>query len=127
MIKIKEYQGLIKRTTNLTTLNEENNRTNVGLLPKGIAKNITGYTPFSYYLSNDRPIRNSDVFFERSTSIFGTTTSILQIFNILNSESLSKLKDRFIQTVYNMLNDISIKATANNSISFVSVINTSKE
>ena len=127
MIKIKEYQSLIKLTTDLRTLNEENNRTNVGLLPKGIAKNITGYTPFSYYLSNDRPIRNSDVFFERSTSIFGTTTSILQIFNILNSESLSKLKDRFIQTVYNMLEEISVKATANNSITFVSVINTSKE
>ena len=127
MIKIKEYQGLIKLTTDLSTLNEENNRTNVGLLPKGVAKNITGYTPFSYYLSNDRPIRNSDVFFERSTSIFGTTTSILQIFNILNSESLSKLKDRFVKIVYNMLDEITGKATANNSISFVSVINTSKE
>ena len=127
MIKIKEYQGLIKETNIFTSLNSENNKVNVGLLPKGIAKNITGYTPYSYYLSNDRTVRNSDIFIDRSTSIFGTTTSILQIFKILNSEGLSKIKDNFVQTIYNVLEEIAEKATANSNISFISVINTSKD
>jgi hypothetical protein len=127
MIKIIEYQRLIRQTNDLTTLNSENNTVNISLLPKGIAKNITSYTPYSYYLTNIRTVRNSDIFIERSTNIFGTTTSILQICNIFNSEVLSKLKDRFVQTVYNVLDELTLKATANNNISFISVINTSKE
>ena len=127
MKKIKEYQGVILPTVDLKSLNSENNKNNLGLLPKGIAKNIIGYTPYSYYLSNDRIVRNSDIFIERSTSIFGTTTSILQICNILNSEVLSNLKNKFVQTIYNVLDEITIKATANNNVSFISVINASKE
>lgn len=127
MIKIKEYQGVILPTVDLKSLNSENNKNNLGLLPKGIAKNIIGYTPYSYYLTNDRTVRNSDIFIERSTSIFGTTTSILQICNILNSAVLGNLKNKFVQTVYNVLDEITVKATANNNLSFISVINVSKE
>ena len=127
MIKIKEYQGLIRETNNLTSLNSENNKSNVGLLPKGIAKNIISYIPYSFYLTNNRTVRNSDIFIERSTNIFGTTTAILQIYNILNSETLSKIKNIFVQTIYNILDELTEKATANSNISFISVINASKE
>jgi hypothetical protein len=122
MEKLIAYQLQINNDNDNTKLNE----TNVKNLPKGIATNITSYTPFTYYVTNSRTVRNSDVFFERSTSIFGTTTVILQIFNILNCNKLNKLKERFTKIIYNLLDDLTGKATAFSNISFISIINAAK-
>jgi hypothetical protein len=122
MKKLNTYQGDIDNTNDNTKLNDKN----IKNLPKGIATNITSYTPFTYYVTNSRTVRNSDVFFERSTSIFGTTTVILQIFNILNCNKLNKLKERFTQIIYNTLDYLTRKATDVSNISFISIINASK-
>jgi len=123
MKKIIEYQGEIEFTDNKSELNAKN----VKNLPKGVASNITNYTPYTSYMTNARSVRNSDIFFERSTSIFGTTTIILQIFNGLNCSKLNKLKERFVQIVYNTLAELSEKATIFKNASFVTVIKTAEE
>ena len=56
---------------------------NLKRLPKGVASNILTCTPYNYCVTNSKPARSTDVFFERSTSIFGTTIVILQIYNTL--------------------------------------------
>ena len=123
MKKIITYQSNIKPIGSQQTLTDENNKNNISNLPKGVTSNIISNTPFTYYLTNSRPGRNSDVFFERSTSIFGTTTSILQIFNILNCEKLNNIKKIFVQIIYNTLNVLSEKATAFGNVSFITIIN----
>ena len=127
MEKLNQYQEEINRV-NITQTNDMNKlNENVKNLPKGIATNITSYTPFTYYLTNNRTVRNSDIFFERSTSIFGTTTTILQIFNTLNCGPLEQLKKRFVKIIFNLLNEITEKATVVNNISFISIINAAKQ
>ena len=129
MNKLIAYQNEIDKKDENTNDNA-NDKTKlsqyVKKLPKGIATNITSYTPFTYYLTNTRTVRNSDVFFERSTSIFGTTTVILQIFNILNCDKLNKLKERFTKIIYNTLGNLTNKATVFDNISFISIINAAK-
>lgn len=128
MEKLNYYQEDIDRINeNPANNNESKINENVKNLPKGIATNITSYTPFTYYLVNNRTVRNSDIFFERSTSIFGTTTIILQIFNTLNCEPLDKLKKRFVKIIFNLLNELTEKASALNNVSFVTIINSAKQ
>jgi hypothetical protein len=96
-------------------------------LPKGIASNILTCTPYIYCQTNSKPIRNSDIFFERSTSIFGTTTVILQIFNIFNCTKLDKLKTKFVKIIYNTTNDLLQNADESYNTSFIGVISTVRE
>ena len=121
MQKLIQFQDVIVASPDVTKLN-----VNARNLPKGVATNITSCTPFSYYVTNARTVRNSDLFFEKSTSIFGTTTVVLQIFNVLNCNVLIKLKERFVKILYNVLDELTIKATALANVSFISVINSAK-
>jgi len=123
MKKIQEYQDVIVPAGN--DANELSS--NIDKLPKGVATNITTCTPYTYYITNSRTVRNSDVFFERSTSIFGTTTVILQIFNTLNCDKLNKLKDRFVKTIYDILNYLEQKATVSCNITFVGIVHACRE
>jgi hypothetical protein len=123
MRKIIQHQSLIIPLADAHTLDI----IKLKQLPKGIASNIITCTPYIYCQTNSKPIRNADIFFERSTSIFGTTTVILQIFNIFNCNKLNKLKTRFVQIIYNTLDILLENATLLGNASFLGVIGTVRE
>ena len=108
MKKIIQHQTLINPPSNQPINQHVLDIFKLKKLPKGIASNIITCTPYIYCQTNSKPIRNSDIFFERSTSIFGTTTVILQIFNIFNCTKLDKLKTRFVKIIYNEISKIQI-------------------
>ena len=128
----KKQKQLITNYESMKKINDYQEEINAGdkqyvnKLPKGVATNIIDCVPFTYYITNSRAPRNSDVFFERSTSIFGTTTVILQIFNILNCSALNKLKERFVKIIYKTLNDLEDIGSKVNNVSFTTIINASR-
>jgi hypothetical protein len=125
--KLNQYQSEINSINEQPTRNDEIKiNLNINNVPKGVATNILNCIPYASYLTNSRSVRSSDIFFERSTSIFGTTTMILQIFNTLKCQQLDKLNKRFVKIIYNLLNELTTKASSFNNVSFISVINAAK-
>ena len=125
MEKLNAYQDTIKDIADGDVSKKIND--NIKILPKGVATNILCFTPFTYFITNSRPARNSDVFLERSTSIFGTTTAILQIFNILNCTKLKVVQERFVKIIYNVLNNLNVEATKVKNESFITIVASAME
>jgi len=96
------------------------------LLPKGVASNIQTCTPYKYCIVNSKPIRTSDILFERSTAVFGTTTVILQIFNTLNNGTFGKMRDLFMSKLYTLLDALIETANKTNNKSFGAIVGAAK-
>ena len=96
------------------------------LLPKGVASNIQTCTPYKYCIVNSKPIRTSDILFERSTAVFGTTTVILQIFNTLNNSTFGQMRNLFMNKLYTLLDALIGTANTTNNKSFVAIVGAAK-
>jgi hypothetical protein len=97
---------------------------NLKKLPKGVASNILTCTPYNYCVTNSKPARSTDIFFERSTSIFGTTIVILQIYNTLNNNTFKPVRDMFMDKLYKLLEEL--VENGKDNLSFVGIVNVAK-
>jgi len=97
---------------------------NLKKLPKGVASNILTCTPYNYCVTNSKPARSTDIFFERSTSIFGTTIVILQIYNTLNNSTFNAVRNMFMDKLYKLLEEL--VENGKDNISFVGIVNVAK-
>ena len=120
MEALNSYQTQIGELTNVTPVDS------LRLLPKGVASNIQTCTPYKYCIVNSKPVRTTDILFERSTSVFGTTTVILQIFNTLNNGTFGQMRDLFMNKLYVLLDELIETANATNNKSFEAIVGAAK-
>jgi len=74
------------------------------IVPKGIFTNITNCHPFSSAVTSMKIPRNSDIFLERTTQLFGITTVILPIYNSLKSDRFCNVCNHFIRQIKSVIN-----------------------
>jgi hypothetical protein len=125
-LNITSMKALTSYQTEIGELTPKSVKEGLDLLPKGVASNIQTCTPYKYCIVNSKPIRTTDILFERSTSIFGTTTVILQIFNTLNNSSFSKFRDVFMNKLYTLLDELIKTAQTTKNTSFEAIVDAAK-
>ncbi|MCJ7801445.1 MAG: hypothetical protein MUP82_03705, partial [Candidatus Marinimicrobia bacterium] len=126
-LSITSMKALTNYQDKIGAINLETFEENFRLLPKGVASNIKSCTPYKYCIVNSKPVRTTDILFERSTSVFGTTTVILQIFNTLNNGTFGQMRDLFMNKLYDLLDNLIVVSGTINNISFAAIVGAAKK
>jgi hypothetical protein len=119
---IRKIGELLGTSFDDTVMNSANLKKFILLAPKGITTNILQMNPYTSAITSMKAPRSSDVFFERSTVSFGTTTSIIPICNALHSDILCQYQSNFFDKINGVITATLSLATTMKNLGFESTI-----